>query len=452
MALPLSERQARKATRWLVEHFGPPMRQAVEGTPFTLDLLCGIGCQETAFLWLSWIDRDVSASTVLARSIGDASGDAPNSSRSAFPRNTAAFRTEFGDEFADMLVAEANQSRALRGFGPKPWVYKGYGIFQYDLQHVRADEPFFRERQWREVEACLARVVEELQRKFRVTGELWAAVKAYNGSGPRAEEYKENVKAFAGWARDEIGRMLAAPPAPAAVPRSRAARATQLTLPPSRPRLSRDELHVRLGAFGIDRGHHPLVVVGIRGYYRDTLGAPNVNDRGIYDDAIFIDAPESFASFNGNTDPSSQRPGRGTGAGRGMASLNPGVWYAHQFDLHDGRYLALCQRLGQMTVTRDGNPPYPDTGMFGINIHKGGYNTTSSLGCQTIHPDQWPAFIELAADQARRWHGSRWNEVVIPYVLLSESRPDRASRRHRATRRRAALSSPSRSSRTRPRG
>jgi lysozyme len=108
----------------------------------------------------------------------------------------------------------------------------------------------------------------------------------------------------------------------------------------------------------------------------------------------------------------------GKGRSKGIASLDAGLWYVHKFDLHDGRYLALCQRLGQVTVTRDGKPPYPDTGMFGINIHKGGYNTTSSLGCQTIHPDQWPAFIELAADQAQRWHGARWKDVVIPYVLL----------------------------------
>ena len=26
----------------------------------------------------------------------------------------------------------------MRGFGPKEWVYKGYGIFQYDLQAVMA--------------------------------------------------------------------------------------------------------------------------------------------------------------------------------------------------------------------------------------------------------------------------------------------------------------------------
>src|SRR5687768_15200156 len=120
MPLPLNETQARKATRWLMTHFRDPLERAVEGTPFSVELLCGIACQETAFLWLPFVDKGLAASEILARCIGDASGDAPNTSRSPFPRTTAAFRTEYGDAFTDALIAEANASRALRGLGPKP--------------------------------------------------------------------------------------------------------------------------------------------------------------------------------------------------------------------------------------------------------------------------------------------------------------------------------------------
>src|SRR5687767_7896776 len=167
MALPLNERQARNAVRWLVQHFGDALRRSVEGTPFSVELVCGIACQETAFMWLPLVAAGVPPETVVARAIGDASGDAANTSRSAFPRNTAAFRAAFGDAFTDILIAEANESRALRGMGPKQWVYKGYGIFQYDLQHVHADERFFRDRQWHDIEECLARVIRELTTKFR---------------------------------------------------------------------------------------------------------------------------------------------------------------------------------------------------------------------------------------------------------------------------------------------
>ena len=204
MSLPLTEAQTRKATRWLSTNFGAAMRAAVAGTPFGVDLVCGIACKETAFMWLAWIDRGLSPDEILGRAIGDASGDFPNTTRTAFPTDTPAFRAAFGDAFADMLVDEANAMRALRGFGPKPWVYKGYGLFQYDLQHVQADPAFFANKQWYTLDACLSRVVGELQRKFRQTGELWAAVKAYNGSGPRADAYRDDVKILTGWAKAEL--------------------------------------------------------------------------------------------------------------------------------------------------------------------------------------------------------------------------------------------------------
>jgi len=191
-------------------------------------------------------------------------------------------------------------------------------------------------------------------------------------------------------------------------------------VPPERPRLGADALDALLTPFAIDRDRHPLIVVGIRGYYRDSMGAPQVNDRGIYDDALFIHTRQATVAFNGNTDPSRRKDGHGTGAAKGMASLKPGAWFVHRFDLHKGKYLALCQRAGEVTVVRDGTLPYADTGDFGINIHRGGYNTTSSEGCQTVHPSQWDSFIALAVDQAKRYFSSEWKRRVVPYVLLEE--------------------------------
>jgi lysozyme len=189
-------------------------------------------------------------------------------------------------------------------------------------------------------------------------------------------------------------------------------------VPAERPRLSSSELRERIAPFGIDRTRYPVVVVGIRGYYKDSMGARGVNDRGIYDDAIFIDSAQATIAFNGNTDPSRYKAGAGRGANKGMASLKPGAWFVHKFDLHNGKYLALCQRAGSVTVIRDGTPPYEDTGSFGINIHRGGLNGTSSLGCQTIHPSQWESFIALAQDQVRRYFGDAWRRQVVPYILL----------------------------------
>jgi lysozyme len=430
-----------------MSHFGGSIRTASGNTPFTPALLCGVTCQETAYFWLPQITKTGSTITpdeVIARCVLDASGDAPNTSRGAFPRNTAAFRAKYDDAFADMLISEANATRTLRNFGPKEWIYKGYGIFQYDLQFVEEDEDYFRFRQWHDFEICVNRVMKELKSVYaRNGGNIWEAVRAYNGGGQAARDYRDNVKDFTAAAQQEIDAMAAprarrktrapaparkkARPGPNGVlltttvmrsprPRTRAAG----DKPASKPKLTQADLATKLQSRAIDRTKYPLIVAGIRGYYRDTMGAPGVNDRGIYDDAIFIDSADSFASFNGNTDPSVFRPGEGTSeATKGIASLDPGAWFVHRFDLHNGNYLALCQRAGKVTVTRDGRREnYKDTGEFGINIHRGSYHGTSSLGCQTIHPDQWDSFINMATDLARRYHGTKWKQVVIPYVLM----------------------------------
>ncbi|PZQ37709.1 MAG: hypothetical protein DI560_20360 [Pseudomonas putida] len=188
--------------------------------------------------------------------------------------------------------------------------------------------------------------------------------------------------------------------------------------PRERPRLSSSELRLLIKPYNINREEFPLVVVGIRGYYRDQMGAPGVNDRGIYDDAVFIDTAQGTVAFNGNTDPSTYRKGTGTGSKKGMASLKPGAWFVHRFDKHKGKYLALCQRAGPVTVIRDGAPDYIDVGKFGINIHRGRDDSTSSEGCQTIHPDQWDSFINLAQDQAKRYFPETWESIIIPYILL----------------------------------
>lgn len=180
-------------------------------------------------------------------------------------------------------------------------------------------------------------------------------------------------------------------------------------VPKSKPKLTTEALYKMLERLEIDRKKYPLVIVGIRGYYKDSMGKAGVNDRGIYDDAIFVDSPNVTAAFNGNCDPSTTKPG--------MANLKAGVYYAHNFGKHRGKYLALVQRMGTVIVIRDGER-FEHQGYYGINIHNGGWNTTGSLGCQTVHPSQWGSFIKLAASEAKRLFNGDWDKVTIPYILI----------------------------------
>lgn len=187
--------------------------------------------------------------------------------------------------------------------------------------------------------------------------------------------------------------------------------------PRSKPRLTKEKLEAKLKKFNIDRKKHPLVIVGVRGYYLNSMGAVGRNDRGIYDDALFILGKDTFAPFNANTDPSIYR--KKTSKRKGVANLKKGIYYSYRFDNHRtsrSNYPAICQRADVVTVIRDGDGEH--TGMFGINIHRGGYSTTSSLGCQTIHPTQWDSFYQLAKSIAKRHFGKNWKKETIPYVLL----------------------------------
>jgi hypothetical protein len=204
-SLPVSEKGAKQCAEWMVKNFGAELAEAVKGKKYRVKHLCAIVCQETAYKWLKWIGTH-STEKIIERCVFDASGDYPGTSRSAFPKNTAVFRERFGGKLTDMLIEEANITRRLQDYGDKEWVYKGYGIFQYDLQHILIDESFFSERKWYSFRECLSRCCSELDTKLKDSdGDLWDAIRRYNGSGERAKRYMENVKVFTDYCGNAIG-------------------------------------------------------------------------------------------------------------------------------------------------------------------------------------------------------------------------------------------------------
>lgn len=156
-----------------------------------------------------------------------------------------------------------------------------------------------------------------------------------------------------------------------------------------------------------------VYVAAFRGYYLDTMGKPGVNDRGIYDDALCVVWPDGFEAFNGNTDPSRHK--------ESVATLIPGLHFfkqgKHGITTHkDGGYPAFRPATPDeiLPVWRDGQ----DWGVkvfkgIAINLHKGGYTTTSSEGCQTVHPDQWQEFQEKIYALM-----GKYKQSVLPYVLV----------------------------------
>lgn len=169
----------------------------------------------------------------------------------------------------------------------------------------------------------------------------------------------------------------------------------------------------------------PVALLGVRGYRQDSMGVVGQNDVGIYDDAIFMIAPNAFLAANANTDPS--KLGWNPSVGKPFAMLQTGIWYFRRGP-HKGRTPALRQYTdeeaaglgipdnGEFLVERmfgkNDKRNYKEKGYFAINIHSGGDATTSSWGCQTIPPAEFFSFMDAV-----------WKESInakqrrIPYYL-----------------------------------
>lgn len=201
-------------------------------------------------------------------------------------------------------------------------------------------------------------------------------------------------------------------------------------LPKSRPKADEQKVRAILGSHGIPTADEPVAILAVRGYYRDSMGKPGVQETGIYDDALFLVGPKGlFKSVNANTDP--VKLGWNSGVGKEFAMLVPGLWYFIR-GAHKKKAPALRQatedeaedagipNYGHFTVWRARNmaevtagTARRDTGYHAINTHRGGEATTSSWGCQTIPPSQFDDFMVSVWEATKKAEQFR-----IPYLLI----------------------------------
>ena len=164
-------------------------------------------------------------------------------------------------------------------------------------------------------------------------------------------------------------------------------------------------------------------IVGIRN------NNPSIADKvtNLFDDFVTISYKENgkwkFFIWNATTDPGKKGVMEFHNR-KGVARLVPGqyrgVW---RIDKHQGKYDALCQRNGNVTVYRDANrdllfeESITDTGMFGINIHKAGRDSTWvenwSEGCQVFkRVKDFDSFMAICR-KAAKIHGNRFSYTLL---------------------------------------
>lgn len=181
----------------------------------------------------------------------------------------------------------------------------------------------------------------------------------------------------------------------------------------------------------------------VKGYFNLNIGGIRTNDpeSNVFNDWIFCfywaesngGVVPQFFMWEATTDPGLyylQRPINVYGT----AILKEGQ-YKNTFaiDYHNGKYLALCQRLAPVTVYRDRNKDNvldfvgpEQTGFFGVNIHRASYLSIVgqvgkfSAGCQVFkNPGHFKDFMTIA-DAAAEIYGNKFT-----YTLLTESQIDK---------------------------
>ena len=165
-------------------------------------------------------------------------------------------------------------------------------------------------------------------------------------------------------------------------------------------------------------------IVGVRN------NAPSIADKvtNVFDDCLTISYKDEagnwqFFCWAGTCDPG-KKGVMEFHNNKGVARLVPGqyrgVW---KIDKHQGKYEALCQRNGNVTVFRDANKnllfeeSIRDTGMFGINIHKAGQDSAWvenwSEGCQVFkRVKDFDVFMSICK-KAAKMHGNRFSYTLL---------------------------------------
>ena len=165
-------------------------------------------------------------------------------------------------------------------------------------------------------------------------------------------------------------------------------------------------------------------IVGVRN------NSPSIADKvtNVFDDFITLTFKDEmgklqFYCWSATTDPGKKGVmefHNNKGVGRLVSGQYRSVW---MIDLHQGKYEALCQRNGNVNVYRDANRNLTfeelivDIGMFGINIHKAGQDSTWvenwSEGCQVFkRVKDFDVFMSICK-KAAKIHGNKFSYTLL---------------------------------------
>jgi hypothetical protein len=185
---------------WFKQQFRTAIEAAVHDTPFTLDMLAALACQETGHIWSTLRKTDLSLDRILELCVGDTIDAKPGGGgRSAFPKNKSELvaRPNGQEMFGIARQALVDMAQFIPGFkgvvkNPNKFCH-GYGIFQFDLQFFKIEPDYFLQKRYAVFADCLAKAIGELRNAQSRAGlklkttltdmEMAAVAIAYNTGG-----------------------------------------------------------------------------------------------------------------------------------------------------------------------------------------------------------------------------------------------------------------------------
>lgn len=156
---------------WFKGEFGPAIEAAVAGTPFTVDMLTAIACQETGSIWSVLRKKGLPKEKIVELCVGDTLDG-----RSVFPKDKAELLTHPQGAAMFKVANEALKAMAafipgFKGVAGNPNKFcHGYGVFQRDIQFFKNDPDYFLQRKWATFEGTLAKAIENLKEAMKAPG------------------------------------------------------------------------------------------------------------------------------------------------------------------------------------------------------------------------------------------------------------------------------------------
>ncbi len=190
--------------RWFKEQFHDEIEPVLSGTPFDLDMLTALACQETGEIWpILRKNSALSTKEIVALCVGDTLDF--DRGRRAFPKTKAELvaapnGVTMFEIARNALEGMAKHIPGYRAAAERPDKFvHGFGVWQYDLQFFKSDPDYFLQKRYEQLGETLGKAIGELQHALAKIGlagkasltdlEMACVAIAYNTGGfnPRKE-------------------------------------------------------------------------------------------------------------------------------------------------------------------------------------------------------------------------------------------------------------------------